>query len=215
MSKPIRTQTLTAAMDGQHLRQALQPLLRRNADERQRIVEKAVDRLVDPLPDERGRDQRRGEGQEVHRRPDVAPLEIADPVEAECHGERKDDRRGHGEQQQLDRVPDGGPERGVGEDLFIKAQADELLRSARGDLVERIQDRLRERQDENRAEEQQRGEDEQEPCPLAAIEVVPGERDAKPLAHGSGDRLITRTAARRRASPAVAPLPQVISQRTG
>src|SRR5205823_2380584 len=69
--------------------------------------------------------------------------------------------------------------------LFIKAQADEFLRSARGDLVERIQNRLHERQNENGTEEHQRGEDEQEPCTFPPIEVIPGERDAKPLAHGS------------------------------
>ena len=84
---------------------------------------------------------------------------------------------------------------GVGEDLFIEAQAHELLRSARGDLVERVHDGLRERQEEDGAEEQQRGEDEQESRTVPAIQVVPGERDAKPLAHGS------RTAATHRWSP--------------
>ena len=73
---------------------------------------------------------------------------------------------------------------GVGQDLFIQAQADELVRSARRDLVERIHDRLDERQDEHRTEEQQRREDEQEPGAFPAIEVIPGKRDAKPLAHG-------------------------------
>src|ERR1700682_6306845 len=42
-----------------------------------------------------------------------------------------------------------------------------------------------ERQDEDGTEEEQRGEDEQESRTLPAIQVVFGERDAKPLAHGS------------------------------
>lgn len=168
-----------------HLEQTLQPLLGWNADERQGIVQEAVDRVVDPLPDEGSGDQRGGEGQEVHGGPDVPPLEIGDPVETECHGERTDHRGGHGEEHELDGVLDGGPEGGVREDLFIETQAHELARSAWGDLVERVHDGLGERQDKDGAEEQQGGEDEQEPRTVLAIRVVLGERDAKPLAHSS------------------------------
>src|SRR6185437_7880320 len=124
-------------------------------------------------------------------------------------------RHGHGEQQQLDRVSHRGPERGVGQDLFIKAQADKLLRTAGRNLVERIHDRLRERKEIDGPEEQQRGEDEQEPCALAAIEIVPGKRYVQPLAHGSSKRPISCYAAplrARRGTPAVAPLPQASSQ---
>ena len=135
------------------------------------------------MPDEGGSDERGGEGQEVHGGPGVPPLEIGDPVETECHGECKDYRRGHGEKQELDRVLDGGPEGGIGEDLFIETQAHELARSARGNLVERVLDGLGERQDEDGAEEQQGGEDEQESCAVPAIQIILGERDAKPLAH--------------------------------
>ena len=61
---------------------------------------------------------------------------------------------------------------GVGQHLFITAEADELARAARLDPVERIHDRLRERHDEHGAEEQERGQDEQESCPLAPLEIV-------------------------------------------
>ena len=79
---------------------------------------------------------------------------------------------------ELDGVLHGTPERGIGEDLFIEAQAHELARSARSDLVERVHDGLRQRQDEDGAEEQQGGEDEQESRSLPAIQVVLWERDA-------------------------------------
>jgi hypothetical protein len=92
-----------------------------------------------------------------------------------------------GEEQQLESVAYGSPEGGIGKDLFIEAQAHELARSAWGDLVERVHDGLGERQDEDRAEEQQGGEYEQESRALPAIQVVLGERDAKPLAHGSSE----------------------------
>ena len=176
-----------------HLEQALQPLLGRNADERQGVVQEAIDRVVDPLPDEGGRDQRGGEGQEVHGGPDVPPREAGDPVETERHRQGADHRDGHGHQQELDGVLDGGPEGGVGEDLFIEAQAHELARSAWGDPVERVHDGLGERQDEDGAEEQQGGEDEQESRPPLAVHVALGERDAKPVAHGSREPLIGRS----------------------
>jgi hypothetical protein len=54
---------------------------------------------------------------------------------------------------------------GIGEHLFIEAQPDVLLRSTRSDLVERIHDGLRERQQEHRAEEQSAGEDEEKSPP--------------------------------------------------
>src|SRR4030095_10022741 len=169
---------------GADLRQALQPLLGRNADHRQRVVQKSVDRLIDPLPDDRGAEERSREGKEVHRRPHVPPFEAGYPIETERDGERKNDRRRHGEQQQLDGIADGGPEGGVGQDLFIKAQADELARSSRRDLVERIHDGLRERQQVDGTEEQQRGQNEQKSGTLATIVVVLRKSEAIPLAHG-------------------------------
>jgi hypothetical protein len=84
----------------------------------------------------------------------------------------------------LEGVADGGPEGRVSEHLFIEAQAHELARPARGDLVERVHDGLGERQDEDGAEEQQGGEDEQESRAAPSIQVVLGERYAKPSAHG-------------------------------
>ena len=51
------------------------------------------------------------------------------------------------------------------------------------DLVERVHDRLRERQEEHRAEEQERGQDEQESRALPALEVRPGKDEAIPLPH--------------------------------
>ena len=63
---------------------------------------------------------------------------------------------------------------GVGQHLLVQPQPHELARSTRRDLVERVHHRLGERQDEDRAEEQQRGQDEQKSGALAAIEVFFG-----------------------------------------
>src|SRR5262249_3248166 len=129
--------------------------------------------------------------------PHVPPLEVADPVETQRDGEREDDRRRHGEQEQLDGVADGGPEGRIGEHLLVESQAHELARPTRRDLVERVRDGLRERQQEYGTEEQQSRQYEQKPRTLAAIEVVLRENEAIPLSHGAKglpDELVSKPA---------------------